>query len=188
MADALDLLRTRRSVKVAQLASPGPTEEETRTLLEIATRVPDHGKLAPWKFVLLREAGQKKLGNLCADIFMALHKEEATEKHHAFEAARFTRAPLVVAVLSTPIRGRIPLWEQELSAGAACMNMLHAAHAMGYAAQWLSEWPCYEEKVCEALGGGKEDRIAGFVYIGTAAENPDERDRPSFDDVVSDWG
>jgi nitroreductase len=188
--EALDLLRRRRSVKVAQLGEPGPSEAEIRTICEVAMRVPDHGKLAPWKIILLRDAGQKKLGDLAADIFMAEHAGQATEKHRAFEAARFSRAPLCIAVLSCPRRGKIPVWEQELSAGAVCMNMLHAAHALGYAGQWLSEWPAFDARICAALGGNPKegDNIAGFMYIGTASHAPDERVRPAFHDVVRDWG
>lgn len=182
---ALKLLTTRRSSDVKTLIAPAPEGDELEQLLTIATRVPDHGKLAPWRLVLLKKPGQKKLGKFCAALFQKQYPD-ATEKELEHEAARFTRAPLVIAVLSVPQESKkAPLWEQELSAGAVCMNILHAAHAMGYGAKWLSEWPMFRDEVCKELGGKKADRIAGFIYLGTKTdENPADRDRPDLKDVV----
>lgn len=182
----LDALLTRRSVKVKQLTQPGPSESQIRTIMMAAMRVPDHGKLCPWSITLLDKAGQAALGELLAARFAQIHPE-ANEKQIEFERQQPQRAPLLAVVLHTPVIGRIPNWEQELSTGAVCMNLLHAAHALGFAGQWLTEWPAYDAKVKEALGGTLEDKIAGFIYIGTPTEKPDERARPDYNDVVQWW-
>ena len=163
-----------------------PNKSELEQILTAATRVPDHGKLAPWRIKLLDKAAQAVLGEIVAEQFVKAHPD-ANEKQIAFERERPKRAPLLVAVLYTPQLGRIPAWEQQLSTGAVCMNMLHACHALGYSAQWLSEWIAYDDAVKEALGGGDEDAIAGFIYIGTATEAPDERARPELSDIVEEW-
>lgn len=150
MTDALTPLLTRRSTSVRDMAAPAPSETELEQILRIATRVPDHGKLCPWRIVTLRGEGALKLGAIAADRF-AKQNLEATEAQIAAEHTRFTRAPLCLAVLSTPKLGTKPVWEQELSAGAVCMNILHAAHALGYGAKWLTEWVAYDDVVLAAL-------------------------------------
>lgn len=183
--DALTALQTRRSVKPKELAPGRPTEAELETILQIATRVPDHGKLAPWKIVIIEGEGQKKLGAIAAEQFMKLNPE-ATQAHYDSEAARFTRAPLVLAVLSTPKESiKAPRWEQEMSAGAVCTNILHACHAMGYGASWLTEWVAFNPAITVALGGDIDTRIAGFVYVGGKVEKlPEDRERPALSNVV----
>lgn len=186
--DAVDLLLSRRSVLAANIAPPGPDDEALQTMLRIATRVPDHGKLTPWRIQVLREDGQRRLGELLAGLF-AEANPTATQKQVDFERNRLQRAPLLLAV-TAKIRPnhKIPEMEQLLSAGAVCYGLLIAAKALGYAAQWLTEWPAYRPEVVEALGHDTQtDRIVGFVYLGTAAELPAERPRPELADIVSDW-
>jgi nitroreductase len=147
--------------------------------LEIATRVPDHGKLCPWRIVVLQGEGRAKLGEVAATRFAALHAD-ANEKQLEAERQRFTRAPLVLAVLSTPKESmKAPRWEQELSAGAVCTNILHACHALGFGASWLSEWVGFDAAIIAALGGDIDTRIAGFIYIGEKVATPDDRERPA---------
>jgi nitroreductase len=186
--DAVDLLLSRRSVLAANIAPPGPDDEALQTMLRIATRVPDHGKLTPWRIQVLREDGQRRLGDLLAGLF-AEANPAATEKQVNFERNRLQRAPLLLAV-TAKIRPnhKIPEMEQLLSAGAVCYSLLISAKALGYAAQWLTEWPAYRPEVVEALGHDPQtDRIVGFVYLGTATEPPAERPRPELADIVSDW-
>lgn len=186
--DAVDLLLSRRSVLAVNIGPPGPDDEALQTMLRIATRVPDHGKLTPWRIQVLREEGQRQLGDLLARLF-AEANPAATEKQVNFERNRLQRAPLLLAV-TAKIRPnhKIPEMEQLLSAGAVCYGLLIAAKAVGYAAQWLTEWPAYRPEVVEALGHDPQtDRIVGFVYLGTATEPPAERPRPELADIVSDW-
>lgn len=186
--DAAALLLTRRSVLVANIIEPGPDDADLETILRAATRVPDHGKLAPWRIQVLRKAGQRALGDLLADLFAA-HNPEARNKQIEFERQRPQRAPLLLAVTAKIRKGhKIPEMEQLLSAGAVCFATLLAARALGYAAQWLTEWPAYRPEVIEALGHDPAtDQVVGFIYIGTAAQPPDERPRPALDEVVSEW-
>lgn len=187
MKNALESLLTRRSTGVKELDAPGPNEGDLTLILQAATRVPDHGKLGPWKIKILRKNGQDKLGGICADLFKKQHPD-ASEAEIANERGRFARAPLVLAVIYTPVESqKAPAWEQMLSTGAVCMNMLHAAHALGYGAKWLTEWPAYYDEVKTALGGSANDKIAGFIYLGTKKAQPEERERPKLGDVVSEW-
>lgn len=178
----LSLLLTRRSGKPRDLTGPGPDAGQLDTILRVAARTPDHGKLAPWRFVVITDRAA------FADV---LHRAAAGDPA-APDAAALTQfaqqAPVVVAVLSTPDpSSKIPVWEQELSAGAACMNLLHAAHALGFAGGWLTGWPAFSSAVRDALGGSASDRIAGFVFIGTAERGLVERPRPEPDSVVRFW-
>lgn len=186
-SDTLTLLRNRRSVTAKNLDEPGPGDADLRAIIEAGLRVPDHGKLGPWRVLTFDKAAQSRLGELWADLFAAAYPE-ANEKQIDFERQRPQRAPVLLAVASTPVESeKIPEFEQLLSAGAVCQNLLVAAHASGFAAQWLSEWPAYNGTVKRALGLGQGDQIAGFIYIGTPIEAPKERTRPDYDDVVSAW-
>lgn len=185
MPDALELLKTRRSVKPMELAAPGPTPSEIDTLLKIASRVPDHGKLAPWRFVLFEGNARLAAGEIIASAFRA-DRPEATPDQIDFERKRLARAPLVIAVVSRAgPHVKIPEWEQQLSAGASAMSLVIAAHAMGYAASWITEWYAYDRRVLDALGLGANERIAGFVHIGRPAKPPEERDRPDIAAIVT---
>ena len=182
----IDLLLSRRSVLANLMAGPGPNDEDLRLILEAGVRVPDHGRLTPWRFILIRGAARRTLGETIGEAFRR-DNPEAEEPRVELERKRFERAPVVIAVISKVAKEtKIPEWEQVLSAGAACQNLLVAALSLGYAAQWLTEWYAYEPLLCQALGLAAEDRVAGFLYIGNA-EAPGERARPAFEDVVSEW-
>lgn len=177
-ADTLTLLARRRSTTAVALAEPGPSPEQVEHLIGIASRVPDHGKLAPWRFVVFEGEARASFGQVLAKVWSA-NNPKATREQVDAEAGRFERAPLVIAVISNVIENhKIPEWEQVLSAGAACQNMLVAASAMGFGAQWLTEWYAYDPYVKDALGLRSGERIAGFVYVGTAPDEPVERVRP----------
>jgi nitroreductase len=182
------LLASRRSVKPDRLLEPGPKPQELETMLRIASRVPDHKKLAPWRFIVLEGDARARLGEVIAGACIAEEPERPSEVRLATERGRLQRAPLVVAVVSrvTPNRSA-PEWEQILSAGAACFSLCLAANAMGYGTSWLTEWIAYSPRVRAALHLADNERIVGFVYVGTPAEPPPERDRPSLADIVSRW-
>lgn len=174
--EIVEFLTKRRSVMARNMTTPGPSPDALRTMLEVAMRVPDHGKIAPWKFVVLEGDDRAALGRVAAD---AMGDEDGKV------ATQFTRAPTVIAVLATPKpHPKVPRSEQILSAGAACMNLIIAAQAQGFAAQWLTGKVSYVPEVKAALGGGVDDEIAALIYIGTAAEAPKERARPAYEDVV----
>ena len=181
----LALLATRRSGKPRDLAAPGPDADQFAQILAIAARTPDHGKLAPWRFVVV---GQDQRTALAALIIDAYRVERPTASRTEMEALdQFAhQAPALVVVLSSPKPSHIPVWEQELSAGAACMNLLHAVHALGFAGGWLTGWPSFSDAVRDAFGEPHE-RIAGFMFIGTPSRALDERPRPDMERVVSRW-
>jgi len=185
MPDALQLLKTRRSVKPMELSGPGPSREDIDTLLAIASRVPDHGKLAPWRFIVFEGEARLAAGEIIAAAFAA-DRADATADQLDFERKRLSRAPLVIAVVSRAApHVKIPVWEQELSAGAAAMNLVLAAHALGYAASWITEWYAYDRRVLDKLGLAANERIAGFVHIGRAGKPPEDRDRPKLESIVT---
>ncbi|MFS8039130.1 nitroreductase [Xanthobacter sp. AM11] len=185
MPDALDLLSTRRSSRIIDLAAPGPSGAELDTILTIAARVPDHGKLAPWRFIVLEGEGRARAGAALAAVLSAA--DPATpDKRLEEERGRFLRAPLVVAVVSRAApHVKIPEMEQLLSSAACCQNMLLAAAALGYGATWISEWPAYDAGARAALGLAEHERIAGFIYMGTASQKLEDRPRPALADVVT---
>ena len=188
MPDALELLKTRRSVKPIELNGPGPTASEIETLLRIASRVPDHGKLAPWRFIVFEGDSRSAAGEAIASAFRADHPD-ATPNQIDFERKRLSRAPLVIAVVSCAgPHVKIPEWEQLLSAGAAAMSLVFAAHAMGYAASWITEWYAYDRRVLDVLGLAANERIAGFVHIGRPAKPPEDRERPNLAAIVTRFG
>lgn len=181
----LAYLSTRRSGKPRDLAAPGPSIDQMREMVRIAARTPDHGKLAPWRFVIVPDDKREALATLLADSYRAEKPESGRLEIEAM--LQFARqAPAVIVILSSPKQSKIPLWEQELSVGAASMNLLHAAHAMGFAGGWLTGWPAYSEAVRAAFGSA-EEKIAGFVFLGTPGRELEERPRPELDDVVSLW-
>jgi nitroreductase len=185
MPEALDLLKTRRSVKPLELAEPGPSPAEVETILTIASRVPDHGKLTPWRFIVFEGAARLAAGEKIAAAFAAKYPESAADQI-AFERNRLARAPLVIAVVSRAAEHKkIPEWEQVLSAGAAAMSLVFAAHALGYAANWITEWYAYDRRVLEMLGVGAQERVAGFIHIGSPAHPPEDRPRPPLGEIVT---
>jgi len=189
------LLEERRSVGAVRLVEPGPSPEELRRMLAIAARVPDHGALVPWRFMLVegeaRHVLAGRLAEACLRAAEGLEDAEASEQ--ALRSAGkirtlFGRPPLVVVVVMRPDRSsRIPVWEQELSAGAACMNLLTAAAALGYGANWLSGWTATHPAARPVLGLADGERVAGIVPIGTALEASPERARPDLDAIVTAW-
>jgi nitroreductase len=178
-------LQTRRSVSAAAMTEPGPDRETLFAMLTIAARVPDHKKLAPWRFIVLEGAARAAFGEKLAAI-CAANEPDASPVRLETERTRFLRAPVVVAVISSPKpHPACPEWEQVLSAGAACVNLLHASAAMGFGAQWITEWYGFDDRVKAAFGLAPQERFAGFVYIGTPAEKPTERERPDLDAITS---
>lgn len=186
-SSTLALLRTRRSGKARDMIAPGPDAAQLRTILEAAIRVPDHGKLAPWRFVVVGTDQREQLKAVLLDAYRSERPEPGRLEIEAIE--RFaTEAPVLVVALSSPVQpSKIPVWEQELSAGATIMNLLTAATAMGFVGNWITGWAAYNDTVRDAFGGPHE-RIAGFIYLGTAARDLEERPRPDYDSVVTSWG
>ena len=185
--NTLDFLLSRRSILARMMEGPGPDDAGLRRILRTGLRVPDHGRLAPWRFIVIRGEARERLGGVLAETFERKNPD-AIDEQIEIERERLTRAPVVVAVVSKVVKEhKIPEWEQILSSGAACQTMLIAALSMGYAAQWITEWYAYDPDVKAALGVGAEDRIAGFLYFGNEAAEPTERMRPEYDDIVSEW-
>ena len=166
------------------MLGPGPNPEELRVILQAGARVPDHKKLFPWRFILFEGEGRKRMGDVLGDILCA--EGDVSDERIAMERGRFLRAPVVIGVVSR-VRENIPvpMWEQELSAGAVCQNILLASHAMGYVANWLTEWCAFDERVKEKLGLKPGERIAGFIYIGKPAGPLEERVRPELDKLIT---
>jgi nitroreductase len=182
----LSLLKTRRSGRPRDLVEPGPDATQLQEILEIASRTPDHGKLHPWRFVHVPRKGRAALAELLHGAYREKNPDAGRLEIEATE--RFAhQAPTLVVVLSSPVEGtKIPVWEQELACGAACMNLLHAAHAMGFAAGWITGWATFSDTVNRALGKEGE-RIAGFFFIGTPAVPLEERPRPQLERILSEW-
>jgi nitroreductase len=183
---ALSLLETRRSAKPRELVGPGPTADELERILAIAARSPDHGKLHPWRFIVV---GNDQREQLAALLRQALSAEDpgATPAHHGKEDQFARYAGSLVVLVSAPVENhKIPVWEQQLSCGAAGMNLLLAAHALGFVAGWVTGWRAYSPRVNAAFCEDGE-RIAGFIFIGRPGIEPAERPRPSLDEVVRRW-
>jgi nitroreductase len=186
MTDTIDLLSTRRSVPGPNLLAPGPDAAALEQILTIGTRVPDHGKLEPWRIVLIENEAVSALGRRIGAMLRAREPDIAPERLRK-EESRFC-APLVVAVISRAgDHPKIPEWEQVLSAGAVCMNIETAAVALGFGAQWITGWPAYDEEVRALLGVLPEEKIAGFIQIGTPDLKPTDRPRPDLARIVSRW-
>ncbi len=183
----LQLLTTRRSVKAKDMREPGPSADQLEQILQAAHRVPDHGKLGPWRFIIFQGNARARFGEELARIH-AKKYPDIDSKCLNVEENRLTRAPLVIAVVANILPDhKVPAWEQELAVGAACQNLLVAAHAQGFGAQWLTEWYSYSTDVDTVLKLGSTERLAGFIYIGSYDEEPGERVRPVLEDRVSHW-
>jgi len=182
---ALALLLSRRSASAKRMTGPGPGPAELDTIFEAATRVPDHGKLAPWRFILFEGEARERFGEVLAQCFRIANPDSDDERLRV-EKERFVRAPVVIAVISRVREGLpIPVWEQTLSAGACGMTLVLAAHALGYVANWITEWCAYDSCVREKLGLADNERIAGFVYIGKSAVPLEDRPRPDFRTLIT---
>ena len=185
----IDLLLTRRSVLAKDLGEPGPNEQELQTILQAGLRIPDHGRSEPWKIQVLDAPAQRALGEFSAELFRR-ENPDARDVLVEFERERPQRSPVLLVVSFRPNEqklAKVPEVEQLLSTGAVCQNILVATQALGYNAQWLTDWPAYHAEIRRFLGHDEQTRIAGFIHIGTAAEPPKERPRPDFDSVVSTW-
>jgi nitroreductase len=182
----LSLLKTRRSAKPRAMSGPGPTAQELEEILAIAARTPDHGKLSPWRFIVVDDEKRDDLGALLRQA-LAEEDECATIAHHNKED-EFAHYPgTLVVLVSAPVRDhKIPVWEQELSCGAAGMNLVMAAHALGYVVGWVTGWRAYSPRVTKAFCAPGE-RIAGFIFIGHSTVELEERPRPDPGDVVRRW-
>ena len=185
----INFLAQRRSVKPDKLLAPGPSAAELAQILTIGTRVPDHKKLAPWRFIVFEGGARQQIGEVFAQACLREERETPSHVRLDMERARFQRAPLVVGVISTikPKPGA-PEWEQILSAGAVCFNVCLAANALGYGTSWITEWVAYSPFVRETLALGGNERVAGFVHIGRPGEKPEERERPVVDDLITRYG
>lgn len=181
--ETLALLATRRSVSPQTLTAPGPDAEQLAELLRLATRVPDHGKLFPWRFVVLEGAAKARF---VERLRVMASRQEQREKAEAV-LAKIATPPTTVAVISALQEGKIPAWEQELSAGAVCMTLLIAAHAMGFGASWITDWYAFDPEALALLGVGAGERVAGFIHIGTPGETPLERVRPDVEALTRPW-
>ena len=181
----LALLRRRRSVPPMTMAGPGPTGAEVEAILAIAARVPDHGKLAPWRFILFDGEGRRRAGDVIASVFAAENPEAPVARVEA-ERTRLLQAPLVIGVVSRAgPHFKIPEWEQMLSAGAATMNLMVAANALGFVTAWLTEWFSYDARVAQGLGLVGTERFVGFVHVGRPTVAIEDRVRPVMADLVT---
>jgi nitroreductase len=183
----LKLLQTRRSALFKSMGGPGPDNDQIDQLLEIAVRVPDHGKLTPWRFILFQDDARDKMGDVLAARWKVLypgHGEDTRQQQRQM----FLQAPLVIGVVSSLKEShKIPAWEQELSVGAVCQNILLGATSLGFNAQWISGWFSFDETVSQKLGLGAAERMAGFIFVGTAKEMPTDRPRPDAKSLTTRW-
>ena len=181
----IEYLKTRRSMPAFQMKEPGPSKEEIEEILRLATRVPDHGKLAPWRFIVLTGDARKRITSELAAIAKA-DKPDLSEEMVQVEETRLTRAPVVIAVISRAgPHVKIPEWEQIMSAGAVCLNLVIAANALGYVSNWLTEWMAFDERAYRILGVEPGERVAGFIHIGSTDFPVVERPRPVLADIVT---
>ncbi len=185
MNETIALLKRRRSVAPPNMTGPGPSAAEIETILTIASRVPDHGKLAPWRFLVFEGAARDRAGAIALEIKLT-GNPDLDEASRSIERMRFSHAPLVVAVVSRAApHVKIPEWEQVLSAGAACTNLVIAANALGFVTSWLTEWCAYDRRFGAAIGLAEHERIAGFIHIGRPKLVMEDRPRPALAEIVS---
>jgi nitroreductase len=181
--ETLAFLARRRSASALALAAPGPSEAELQALLTLAARAPDHGKLAPWRFVVLQAASKRAFVEGLAAIAAARPDAAKAEA----KLGKIRVPPVTVVVVARLVEGDIPEWEQELSAGAVCTILIIAAQAMGYGANWITDWYAYDPDARRLLGLAESERVAGYVHLGTPSEPPLERVRPDVDSLVTRW-
>jgi len=167
------------------MSGPGPTAAELETILTIGSRVPDHGKLTPWRFIVFEGEARARAGAIIAQVF-ARKNPGAPTADIEMEKRRLMDAPLVIAVVSlTKPHPKVPAWEQQLSAGASAMNIVTAANALGYGANWLTGWFAFDRDVLEGFGVKADEKLAGFIHIGTASKPAEDRPRPALSDIVT---
>jgi len=186
LSSPLDFLANRRSGRPRDMIDPGPKTAELQRILEISARTPDHGKLAPWRFVIVGKDQREALAEILHTAYRIDKDQPGRLEIEAIEQFAHQAPTLIVALHSPKESSKVPLWEQELSTGAACFNLLAAAHAHGYVGGWLTGWAAYSDAVRDAFGAAPE-KIAGFIFLGTAGAELKERPRPDYDAVVSEW-
>jgi len=185
MSDIIHFLKTRRSVKPRDMTGEGPTEAELDTILTVGARVPDHGKLAPWRFIVFQGDARVRAGDVIAQVF-AKRNPDAAADDIARARNSLTEAPLVIAVVSSPkAHPKVPAWEQQLSAAASAFNIVTTATALGYGANWLTGWFAYDRDVLTGLGLGTNEQIAGFIHIGKSSAPKEDRPRPALSEIVT---
>ena len=187
MNDIINFFKTRRSTTAKTMIAGHIKEGDLNDILACGIRVPDHGALTPWSLTVIKDNARSRIGKEVLVPEFILNNPEATEKEIDFERNRFLRASAVIAVLFKPVsHPKIPSWEMELSTGAVCSNILFAAQSLGYAAQWLTEWYSYNDRMIKEVGGNpKIDKIAGFIYVGDKEKEPVERRRPKTENVIN---
>ena len=187
MDNLINFLKTRRSTTAKAMIAGNVKESDLKDILACGIRVPDHGALNPWSLTVIKDKARYRIGKDILAPEYILNNPEATEDEIDFEKNRFLRASAVIAVLFKPVsHPKIPSWEMELSTGAVCSNILVAAQSLGYAAQWLTEWYSYNDRMIKVVGGKPEtDKLAGFIYIGDKEKEPVERRRPKTENVIN---
>lgn len=187
-SSTIEFLLNRKSAPIAELKGPGPDDAEIRTLLTIAARVPDHGRLAPWRFILYRGDARERIGVELAALAQS-REGPLTDARQAQELTRFSRAPLVIGIVHVPRDNpKIPQWEMVLSGGAVAMNLLTAATAMGYGANWITNWYSDVAEGRAILGLEPQERVIGFIHIGNFEGEAFERPRPDIDALTTEFG
>ncbi|MDZ3831108.1 MAG: nitroreductase [Sphingopyxis sp.] len=180
-------LATRRSGKARDMLAPGPDAPQLRDIISVALRTPDHGKLAPWRVVTIADEQRGAFATLLKRAWVAANPGAAGMDLAALDQFAH-QAPTLLVLLSTPVaNSKIPVWEQQMSAGALGMNLLHSVHAHGFVGSWLTGWAAFDPTVAAAFGAGTDDRVVGFFFLGTPAKSLEERPRPDYDDVVRTW-
>lgn len=180
----LDYLLSRRSASPKRMTGPGPNPDQLKQILAAGARVPDHGKLAPWRFIVFERDARRRMGDILAEAVMT--ERDTSPERANIERQRFLRAPVVIGVVSRVRDGiAIPVWEQQMSSGASCTMMLLAAHAFGFDAAWVTEWCAYHPQVLQRIGLQPTERIAGFVYVGKSAVPLEDRARPELEPLIT---
>ena len=183
----IDYLRSRKSLPLTMMSEPGPSESELRDMLEIAARTPDHGRLEPWRFIVYRDEAGRQIGEKLAVRAQEINGSMPDDQIER-ERNRIRRAPVAIGVVAvTKASEKIPAWEQFLSAGAVAMNLVHAANAYGYKANWVTGWYSDDEKGRAILGLSPNERMAGIVHIGSSDREIAERPRPDIESLISDY-
>ncbi|MCF6293861.1 MAG: nitroreductase [Robiginitomaculum sp.] len=183
----LDFLNQRRSTPLALLTEPGPQRDELSMILQLASRVPDHRRVVPWRFVVFLGAAKQQAAKLIGQRFLELNPKSGKSKA-GLESHKFSNAPVVIALISSPDeKHKTPVWEQNLTVGAVGQNLLLASNAAGFAGVWLTCWYAFDQDIRQHFGVQAFEKIAGFFHLGTASENPVERPRPDMDRIVSHW-
>ncbi len=187
-SSVLMFLKHRKSASAKAMAGPGPSAEQMAEILEIAVRVPDHGKLTPWRFILFEGEARSQVGEKFAEFWAQLNPTHGADSLN-FQRGLFMRAPAVVAVVSTATaHGKIPVWEQQMSAAAVCYNIVLAATALGFGVQWQSDWVAYDAGAKAAMGVKDEEQVAGLIYIGQTTVSLEDRPRPDAKTLLTIWG